>query len=76
LNKYDNKRPLNSDNLQSGSAAYNYMDIFIKASQILSSETDLKQLLIKMMELLKSNAGADKIVLVLKENELLVSSGA
>jgi len=46
------------------------MDVFIKASQILSSETDLKQLLIKMMELLKSNAGADKIVLILKENEL------
>ncbi len=45
------------------------MDSFIKASQILSSETDLNQLLIKMMELLKSNSGADKIVLLLKEKE-------
>ncbi len=69
MNKSDNKRPLNSDNRQSGYSADNYMDVFIKASQILSSETDLKQLLIIMMELLKSNAGADKIVLVLKENE-------
>jgi PAS domain S-box-containing protein len=69
LNKSVNKRPLNSDDPQSGSAAFNYLDVFIKASQILSSETDLKQLLIKMMELLKSNTVADKIVLVLKENE-------
>ncbi len=69
MNKSDKKRPLNSDNAQSGSAAYNYTDIIIKALQILSSETDLNQLLIKMMELLKTNSGADKIVLLLKNNE-------
>jgi PAS domain S-box-containing protein len=43
------------------------LDSIISASQTLSSETNLEQLLIKMMELVMANSGAEKAVLLLKQ---------
>jgi tetratricopeptide (TPR) repeat protein len=43
------------------------MESIINASQALSSETDLDQLLMKMMELVMANSGAERAVLLLKQ---------
>ncbi|GAG14301.1 unnamed protein product, partial [marine sediment metagenome] len=45
------------------------LDDIISASQTLSSETDLQQLLIKMMELVMANSGAERAVLLLRQEE-------
>lgn len=62
-------RDFNTNNNAPIASSLMDMHGLITASQILSSEIDLNQLLIKMMDLLKLNSGADKIVLLLKENE-------
>ncbi|CAB1084484.1 Formate hydrogenlyase transcriptional activator [Olavius algarvensis Delta 1 endosymbiont] len=45
------------------------MESIISASQALSSETDLEQLLIKMMELVMASSGAEEAVLFLRQGE-------
>jgi chemotaxis protein methyltransferase CheR len=45
------------------------MESIISASQALSSETDLDQLLMKMMELVMANSGAETAVLLLRQGE-------
>jgi len=51
------------------------MESIISASQLLSAETDLKQLLTKMMTLVMANSGAEKAVLLLRrENEWFVQA--
>jgi len=44
------------------------MESIISASQMLSSETDLKQLLTKMITLVMANSGAETAVLLLKQD--------
>jgi PAS domain S-box-containing protein len=45
------------------------LEDILTASRALSTETDFKQLLIKMMELVISNSGAEKAVLLLRQQE-------
>jgi len=44
------------------------VESIISASQVLSAETDLEQLLTKMITLVMTNSGADTVVLLLKQN--------
>ena len=51
------------------------MESVIGASQMLSAETDLEQLLTKMITLVMANSGADKVVLLVRqENEWFVQA--
>ena len=51
------------------------LDSIVSASQTLSAETDLEQLLIKMMALVMANSGAAKAVLLLRqENDWFVQA--
>ncbi len=45
------------------------LDVILTASQALATETNLGQLLIKMMELVMSNSGAEKVALLLRQKE-------
>ena len=45
------------------------LESIISASQLLSAETDLDQLLTKMMELVMANSGAEKALLLLRQGE-------
>jgi chemotaxis protein methyltransferase CheR len=45
------------------------LDSITRASQLLSAETDLKELLTKMMTLVMANSGAEKAVLLLRQED-------
>lgn len=72
-NKYNNHLNLSSSNNSENHLSSNSLDLatVIKAATILNSQVYINQLIVKLMEIVLENTGADKAVLILAEAQEL-----